>query len=144
MRMMMMMNDDDDNDYGDGDDNDDDDNDDNDDQVAGRGGQVRWEMRDQLPYTVATLREVQRSVVVIWSLYNDNDDDNNNDHNDPDQVRGYRPHWADAQDGVRCLPGRVRAGPGHAGARQPLRLPQGGVRRRGYVYRYLDAEDTRV
>ena len=46
------------------DDNDDDDEDD-DDQVAGRGGQVRWEMRDQLPYTVATLREVQRSVVVI-------------------------------------------------------------------------------
>ena len=26
---------------------------------------MRWEMRDQLPYTVATLREVQRSVVVI-------------------------------------------------------------------------------
>ena len=84
----------------DGDDGDD--NNDDDDQVAGRGGQVRWEMRDQLPYTVATLMEVQRSVVVIWSLYNDNDDDNDNDqdHNDPDQVRGYRPHWADAQDGV--------------------------------------------
>ena len=65
MRMMMMMNDDDDNDYDDGDDNDDDNNYDNDDQVAGRGGQVRWEMRDQLPYTMATLREVQRSVVVI-------------------------------------------------------------------------------
>ena len=63
----------------DGDDNDDDDNDDDDDQVAGRGGQVRWEMRDQLPYTMATLREVQRSVVVIWSLYNDNDDNNDND-----------------------------------------------------------------
>ena len=52
------------------------DDDDNDDQVAGRGGQVRWEMRDQLPYTMATLREVQRSVVVIWSLCNKNNNDN--------------------------------------------------------------------
>ena len=50
---------------GDEDDHNTDDDDDDDDQVAGRGGQVRWEMRDQLPYTMATLREVQRSVVVI-------------------------------------------------------------------------------
>jgi len=30
------------------------------DQVAGKGSEVRWEMRSQLPYTMATLREIQR------------------------------------------------------------------------------------
>lgn len=30
------------------------------DQVAGKGGEVRWDMRSQLPYTMATIKEIQR------------------------------------------------------------------------------------
>ena len=29
-------------------------------QVAGKGGEVRWDMRSQLPYTMATIKEIQR------------------------------------------------------------------------------------
>ena len=30
------------------------------DQVAGHGKEVRWDMRDKMPYTMATLKEIQR------------------------------------------------------------------------------------
>ena len=30
------------------------------DQVAGKGGEVKWEMRSRMPYTMATLKEIQR------------------------------------------------------------------------------------
>ena len=30
------------------------------DQVAGQGKEVRWDMRDRMPYTMATLKEIQR------------------------------------------------------------------------------------
>jgi hypothetical protein len=30
------------------------------DNVVGKGEPVNWDMRDKLPYTVATIREIQR------------------------------------------------------------------------------------